>query len=142
MAAVNVMELAVARDLVARARLDRAKKRAAADLLRVRIPAPERAAFGVRYATEEERLEARRTTFRESARRLYSICPDCGGRKAAHSSVKRCRDCYLAAVEPAHGTVTRYVSRRFQCRCSECRAAASAYHRTRRQQMTAWKEAV
>lgn len=58
-----------------------------------------------------------RTARREYVRDIYDLRP---------------RDVYLAEVEPPHGTESRYVSRRFRCRCDECRAAASSARRTRR----------
>ena len=134
---MTARDISILRDRVARARLERERTLTPV----YRLPATPRSSM-VRYETDEERRQARRRTFRESKERAFGVCPTCGGRKAAHRSVKTCRPCYLASLEaPAHGTVNRYVSRRFPCRCDLCREAVTVYHRERRQRMREWRVA-
>lgn len=44
----------------------------------------------------------------------------------------RSMDEYLADVEPPHGSEGRYTSRRWRCRCEECREAARVARARRR----------
>jgi hypothetical protein len=53
----------------------------------------------------------------------------CGNKKDVRS--EKCVACYLADVEAPHGTESRYRSGR--CRCGECRRAATAAKRRRRE---------
>lgn len=124
---MTAQELAELRDKVTRARLEREKERTIA----AETPRP----AAIRYTTDAERVQARKRTWRLSKRRP---CPGCGG-IMSHPASKSCRRCYLAAVEPKHGTISRYISRK--CRCVECREAASTYHRERRERMREWRVA-
>ena len=85
---MTAAELAEMRDRIARARLERESERAGG-------PAhPARVWGAIRYDTVEERVAARRKTWRESKKRLYGSCPKCGGEKAATPSVAMCRSCW------------------------------------------------
>ena len=84
---MNASELAVVRDRVARAKLERDKPPAGTFVTRWPSAA-------IRYDTPEERLQARRRSWRESKRRLYGTCPKCGGSKAATPAVAMCRSCW------------------------------------------------
>jgi len=80
---VTPAELASLRDRVARARL-------AANAPPV-VPPRVRGDTPPRYETDEERLEARQRTWRESKRRSRIVCPECEGAK--DSVVPVCPEC-------------------------------------------------
>jgi hypothetical protein len=53
-------------------------------------------------------------------------CPNCGEPK--HYESELCQTCRYAALEPPHGTESRYM----RCGCGECREAANAARQRRR----------
>lgn len=64
----------------------------------------------------------------QRARIRWTTCPECGGRMSKGNGngrdAKLCLACTVAAYpEPAHGTLSRYQSPRFRCRCDACKQA-------------------
>ena len=81
--------------------------------------------------SHSDHLSVRRSTEREY------VCKRCGRTYMLRDALVRkrggtryCSDECVHA-EPPHGTIARYFSPKWTCRCEECRAAALAYERLR-----------
>lgn len=62
------------------------------------------------------------------------VCERCGGPTSGSNgrakAPRLCITCTDALREPPHGSVNRYTSGKWACRCKECTAANTAYNRT------------
>lgn len=70
------------------------------------------------------------------ARRKQPCSRGCGNLTSYDRPGGVCADCYNDEREPEHGTYTRYNSKKWACRCADCRAAWAAkmrdyYRRTK-----------
>jgi predicted transcriptional regulator len=71
---------------------------------------------------------------RARRKRYRGTCEDCGrstdGSNGKAKAPKLCAVCYGARCEPEHGTLSRYTSRKWRCRCDDCREANRLYVRS------------
>lgn len=77
---------------------------------------------------------------RERRRSYRLTCPDCGGEMSGgnghEKDPRRCLACHAKAREPGHGTLSRYTSKVWRCRCTDCRAANAEWQRERRRRLS------